>query len=713
MNKQKVLNLAAGSALVIMTLVVYVPAMQGGFIWDDDLFVGHNELLRSANGLERIWLDLEATPYQYFPMVFTTYWLEYQLWGSNPTGYHVVNMLLHAIAAILLWRILGLLKLPGAWIAAAVFALHPVHVESVAWITERKNVLSAVFYLGSLLAYLHFSGLVHESPGTGRSVRLYLLSLGLFVLALLSKTVTCTLPAALMVVHWWKHKLNPRRVLPPLLPFFIVGIGLGLLTVWMEKNPNSVGAMGPEWAHTFVERCLIAGRAVCFYAGKLIWPAELMFIYPQWPIDAGAARQYLYPLVVAGAMGGLWLARGRIGRGPFAAACCFVGTLFPALGFFNVYFMRYSFVSDHFQYLASIALITLVVSSGMGLGRRLGASRFSLVFASVIVSVTLGVQTWRQAGVYRNAETLWRDAISKNADAWMAHNNLGVLLKNRGKSDEAIAHYEQSLRVKPDAVESLTCMGSVLIDYRRLDEAQQYLQRALQIDPDYAAAHNNMGMLLSVQGRLEEALVYLKDALAINPGSMPAQNNMGSTLARLGRVQEAIPYFRRAVERNPESAPAHFNLAKALQSVGALGEALPHYVQAVRFSPGSAGYRHRLGQALEFAGRHDEAMRVYESALKLRPTWPTALSSVARVLVTHPNHEHRDTRRAIQLAEQACLLSERRDPQALDILALAYAADGRHAKAADTARAALALAEAGGLTELASEIRRHLEQFGR
>ncbi|MCP4901658.1 MAG: O-GlcNAc transferase, partial [bacterium] len=337
--------------LLVLTASAYFPVVSCGFIWDDDAYVERNGNLQGVRGLYRIWFDVTATP-QYYPMVHTTYWFEYQLWELKPAGFHVTNVLLHWIAAVLLWRILSLLNVPGAWLIAAVFGLHPVHVESVAWITERKNVLSAVFYLGSALAYLRCK------LGSG-SRWLSTVSLLLFVAALLSKTVTATLPAALLLILWWKRERLCREDVRELLPFFALSLAFGMLTAWLEVH--HVGALGDEWSLTFLERTLLAGKIVCFYIWKLLWPSNLTFIYERWNANFHSAWQLAFPAAVTAVLLTLWGLRNRLGRGPLVAVLFFIGTLFPALDFFDVYPMRYSFVADHFQYLASIGIIALVI----------------------------------------------------------------------------------------------------------------------------------------------------------------------------------------------------------------------------------------------------------------------------------------------------------------------------------------------------------------
>jgi len=508
----------SGTLIVLFVFLAYLPALRGGFIWDDDTYVTENATLHDLGGLQRIWFEASAEP-QYYPMVFTTFWLEYHLWGLNPVGFHLINVLLHATAAILLWQVLLRLRIRGAWLAAVLFALHPIEVESVAWITERKNVLSAVFYFAAALAYLRFVGL-KESGGPNRlRWSWYLAALVLFVAALLSKTVTCSLPAALLLVSWWKKGRVPRVEILPLLPFFALGAGLGLMTAWIEKH--YVGTQGAEWSLTFADRCLIAGRALWFYAGKLVWPAHLTFIYPRWNIEPGVWWQWLFPIAAAGVGAGLWLARRRIGREPLVAVLFFAGTLGPALSFVDVYPMRYSFVADHFQYLAGIGLIVLGAAV---------LNRVPRVIPAMLV-VLLGALTWQQAGIYRNPETLWRDTLAKNPDCWMAHNNLGLLLSDQGRIEEAMQHYHQSLQINPNNDEALYNLGVALAGEGRFDEAIENYRKAIQIDPNFGDALNNLGVALADEGRFDEAIKNYHRALQISPDFPRALNNLAWLLA--------------------------------------------------------------------------------------------------------------------------------------------------------------------------------------
>jgi protein O-mannosyl-transferase len=507
-----------GAFLVLAVAIAYQQVWHAGYIWDDDSYVTKNATLRDLHGLWRIWFEVAATP-QYYPLVHTSFWIEHHLWGLNPLGYHLVNLVLHGLAAILLWRVLVRLGIPGAWLAAAIFALHPVEVESVAWITERKNVLSAVFYFAAAMTYLRFeSGRDSEKQG-GQRWYLYVASLFLFVLALLSKTVACSLPAALLLVRWWKSGRIKSRDVLPLLPFFAFGLGLGLLTAWLEKH--HVRAEGDEWALTFGQRSLIAGRALWFYASKILWPANLTFIYPRWDVSAAFGWAWLFPSAFAAVVGTLWQMRARIGRGPLVAVLFFAGTLFPALGFINVFPFRYSFVADHFQYLAGVGLIILAAAGLVRLPR----------FISPIVLAVLAVLTWKQVSIYRGLETLWTDTVEKNPESWMVQNSYAAVLMEKGQIDDALLHFQKALELNPESIVAHSDLGYLLLQKGRVDESFAQLQKALEIEPNYAAAHFNLANTLLQLGRIDEAVFHLEKALALNPSDAEAQKNLAWVLA--------------------------------------------------------------------------------------------------------------------------------------------------------------------------------------
>jgi Tfp pilus assembly protein PilF len=598
-----------GFLIVLVVFLAYLPALRGGFIWDDDAYVTKNTTLHNLDGLWQIWFQVGAVP-QYYPLVYTSFWLEYHLWNLNPLGYHLVNVLLHAIAAILLWRVLLRLQIPGAWLAAVIFAIHPVYVESVAWITERKNVLSIVFYFAAALSYLRFVASGDASVPERRRWHCYWGALILFMAALLSKTVTCSLPAALLLVFWWKKGRLRQGDILPLLPFFLIGMALGLVTIWVEKH--CVGAQGTEWSLTFGERCLIAGRSLWFYAGKLVWPVQLTFIYPRWKIETEVWWQWLFPIAAVCVVAGLWLARRRIGKGPLTAVLFFMGTLVPALGFVNVFPMRYSFVADHFQYLASVGLIVLCAA---------GLYRIPRIVPATVV-VVLGVLTWRQAGVYRNLETLWRDTLAKNPECWMAQGNLGALLLHKeGCVGEAVEHFRKAIQINPNLADACFCLGTALGLQKRFDEAFESYNRSIQIDPNNAEAYYWSGIALDQLGRTKEAVTQYREALKLNPELAGAMNNLAWALAassddELRNGAEAVRLGEHACELTHYSDPLFLGtLAAAYAECGRFSDAITTAEKAESLA-GTAGLK-------DLAEKNRQLLELYRAGKPYRELPPS------------------------------------------------------------------------------------------
>jgi len=545
----------AALALVAMTAGVYVPIFGAGFTWDDKDYVINNQTLRSVEGLAHVWHDPGATV-QYYPLTFTTFWLEYQIWQLDPTGYHVTNVLLQGLNAVLLWFVLRRLAVPGAWLAAALFAIHPVQVESVAWITERKNVLSGAFYLAAALAYLRYADVPAAPSGAHKPAGWYVLSLLLFACALLSKTAGCTLPAALLLVVWWKRDRVAWRDAVPLLPFFALSLAMGLITAWVERV--HVGAVGQEWSLTWLERCLVAGRAVWFYLGKIFWPDPIIFIYPRWQVDAAAWWQYLYPLGVWVAVLALWLARRPIGKGPLVAALYFVGTLVPALGFVNIYYMQYSFVADHFQYFASIGLIALAAAAGARAASRLGRNGRRIAPAvAACTLLALGTLTWRQQSAFTDLESLWQDTLSKNPAAWLAHNNLGHVLTNRGDLPNAMKCFDEALKYNPRYAGAYYNRANGYCKMGDVTRAIADYTRAIELQPDYSEAYNNRG---TAYGRIDESAKAIEDysqAIKLKPDNAEACYNRGYAYVKNGDFKRAVEDFTRAIEVRPDLAQAY------------------------------------------------------------------------------------------------------------------------------------------------------------
>jgi tetratricopeptide (TPR) repeat protein len=604
-------------AIIALTVIAYWPALHAGFIWDDDQYVTGNALLNDVQGLWRIWIPRQ-TP-QYYPMVFTMFWIEHQLWGFDASKFHLVNVLLHAANALLVWRLARILKIPGAWLIGAVFALHPVHVESVAWITERKNVLSELFYLVAAIAYLRFDAIrfgdvsapgnrqIAKSPDRQKPWSWYIHSLVLFILALLSKSVTCSLPAALILMMLWQRKQLTIRRLAPLVPFFVIGLVLALNTAMVERD--HVKAIGPDFAFSFAERLSIAGRALLFYPAKLLWPQPLIFVYERWTIDASNVAAY-WPvaLVTLIAIAAIVLYRRGV-RGPGLALAFFAGTIFPALGFVNVYPMIFSFVADHFQYLASLGIIALVIG---GLAWWLDDSRRLALLGAMLLPI-LGFLTWQQAHAYRDLETLWLDTLAKNDSAWLAHMNIIPILLER--SEHARTRGDQS-----------TALSFA-------HKASDHGEKAVRLRGQDARTHSNWANALLCENRIEDALREIQMAIDIADASEPPQPaeaaaywwQLGSFNDQVHRSYEALEAYRRATDLDPKSVMYRASLCTALvrrREVGAANVNLNSLVELLRASPHTAGPNDvivldSLADAFASMGDFVSAARVTEQSLAI------------------------------------------------------------------------------------------------
>lgn len=688
-------------ALVVLAVCAYLPVRHCEYIWDDAAYVYENETLTSADGLRRIWFEIGATP-QYYPLVHSSFWVEYRLWELDPTGFHLVNVLLHALGAVLLWRILRLLGLPGAWLAAAVFAVHPIEVESVAWITERKNVLSGVFALAGLLVYLRAAR--REAGGETRPLFgvFWFATLLLFLCALLSKTVTASLPAVLLVLLWWQRGRIPGRDLIRTVPLFAVGIGFGLLTAWMERE--QVRAIGADWDFSLLERAQIAGRILWHYPARLLLPIDLSFIYPRYEVNAASALAWLGAAGAALLVLVLFALRRRIGRGALAAVLCYGGVLFPALGFFNVYPMRFSFVADHFQYHAGIALIALFVAILASLVRScLPAARRLPALLGAILLGTLGFLTWNQCAIYQDQETLWRDTLEKNPDAWIAHNNLGNLLSRRGEFQEALPHYRRVIELKADHESGHFNLARALGGLGRLDEAIREFELAREATPDWPQIHANLGQTLHRQGRLEEAITSLREALRLLPE--PATHfYLADALHTDGQLQLATRHYQQALVGSTEY-PSLIRLAQLYRSMGRQGLAMQAVQRALQLQPEAVDAQLELADCLDADNRQDEALALLQRLLDTHKNHPRALTRAALILSHHPDAEKRQMEQAILLAKTAVTVTRQKNAEVLFRMAQVYLAADRKQRARAAAEAAAPLARRTGDRPLLEEIR--------
>jgi protein O-mannosyl-transferase len=653
--------------LAVTTILAYQPAWHGGFIWDDDAYITNNELLTAPDGLRRIWFSLDS-PSQYFPLVYTMFRFERAWWGLSPTGYHFVNILLHLANALILWSLLARLRVPGAWLAGAIFALHPVQVESVAWITERKNVLMGLFFLLTIRAWVEF-----VDKQTKHRWFFYVLALPLYALALFSKTTACTLPAALLLILWLQGRRINQRQLVQLVPFVVLALGMGLLTVWWERYHQ--GTRGPLFAISPPERLLIASRAIWFYLGKLFWPSNLTFIYPRWIVSPTHLLEYAWLAALGGLCAVIFFARRYVGRSLEVAALFFVATLSPVLGFIMLYTFRYTFVADHYQYLASIGPIALASAGITTLAASFKVSRHFIFGAAVCIVAALAVFTWRQSTMYADIEALWRTTIARNPGCWMAHNNLGIVLSQKGEIDEAIAHYRKTLEMSPDFADADYNLGNALLQKGEIDAAILHCQRAVTIQPNDPEAQVALGNALFQKGLIDESIVHYQKALAIRPYYVTAHYNLSSAFLKKGEIDKAILHCQAVLSIQPEHADAHTILASAFLQKGEIGNAIEQYKKTLEIAPRSV----------------------------------PALNNLAWILATYSDPAFRDGTKALELAQEANEFSSRNNPVILRTLAAAHANVGQFSTAVEVGQLALSLTDRQ--SPLASALQRELAGY--
>jgi tetratricopeptide (TPR) repeat protein len=606
--------------LMLLTFVVCLPALKGGFLWDDDLLLTDNPLIHSADGLWHLWLPVKGL--DYYPLTWTTFWLEWRLWGMNAMGYHATNVLFHALGAFMIWRILEHLQVRGAWLAALIFAVHPVNTESVAWIAERKNTLSLVFYAATMLSFLHF-----ERNG---KPQWYWGAVGLFALALLSKTSGVTLPGVFLLCAWWQRGRIGINDWLRTIPFFALAAVFALVTIWSQQW--LLGGSG-EFTGQFISRPLLfrlgaAGHVFWFYIFKALAPVNLMAVYPVWNFHTVTASFWLPSAAVAGVVGVTWRFRATWGKGPLFALLYCGGILLPVLGVMNApYIGRSPVVTDHLQYLATIGVISLVVAGLVRLPRPAVAG------CTVFILGTLGALSWHRALCYQNQEKFWRDTIAKNPQAGKAHYNLGVFYDKSRRYAEAIAHYTLALECNPHVSIWRNNLANLLFARGQVSEAFAHYAEAIRLRPNFGDAHGNWANALARNGQYDEAIARFKQAIRCSPLSPEIRKNYGLALLGMGKIPEAIAQFRAALRLNPNHADALSSLANALARQGNTEEDLRQFTEALRLQPNSASIHYNYGVALLGQKRPADAAIQFQEALRLKPGYAEAHCNFGNALL--------------------------------------------------------------------------------
>jgi len=546
-----------GFLICLLVFVIYLPAIRGGFIWDDDAFLTQNPLIHASDGLYRFWFSTEAP--DYFPLTSTTLWLEWRLWGKTATGYHVINVLLHILNALLIWAVLRRLRIPGAWLAALIFGIHPVNVESVAWITERKNLLPMVFFLTSILGYLAFE--------RRKNWWFYAISLISFLLALLSKTSVVMLPIVLLGCVWWQRGKVRMGDLFKSLPFFMLSLIMGSVTVWFQYH-NAIGSTVIR-EDGFISRLAIAGRAVWFYLYKALFPLNLSFVYPRWETGEPSVIGFLPLIGLLVVLGVFYYRRDTWGKPLLFGLGYFVLMLLPVLGFFNIYFMKYSLVADHWQYTSIIGIIALIVGIlAFRYYRWTKRGRQASIIIAVLLIISLSFLSWKRAETFTCSERLWKDTLNKNPNCWMGYDLLGTDFAQKGEWNHAIQNFVQALKIKPDYPKAHSNLANVLYELGKVDQAFEHFETALKIDPNAVEVHYNYGTALAEQGKIDQAIDHYIKAIRLQPDLLQGHYNLGILYAREGNYMGAIKEFSEVLRISPGNRAARINLNRVYQLMG-------------------------------------------------------------------------------------------------------------------------------------------------
>ena len=673
-----VLEIVVRSLIIVsLGLAVIWPALDGAFVWDDVL-IPQGRYVTAADGLWKFWTT--SLQPDYWPVAYSTHWFEYHIFhfGDSAWKYRYVNVVLHLANALLIWRVLVMLRVPGAWWAALVFVAHPVTVEAVAWILQRKTLLSTLFGLGTFIAYLHF----RTAPADWRKWCWYVAALVLFALGMLSKTAVVVLPLAMPAVVWLldrRMKLDDLRLLLPLL-----GIALGLGAVgWWFQHYNAIG-QDIVRDDSLVSRVALAGWSFWFYVYKALWPAKLMFIYPRWPLGIQGPQTFLPLLALLALTGGLifatavrWPDRASWCVAPLAALLWYGLNLVPVAGLVNIYFMRYSLVADHWQYLSLPALVALVVAGVITGAAKLSQhqkSRLASAPLAVLVCL-LALLSFNQAKIFAGADNriLWEDTIARNPAAWIAYNNLGILLTRDG---EAASNDAQRAAVDGHNEEADHLRHAA---QKSFDDAVTRFRRALELYPKYSDAEQSWGMNLLAQGRHAEAMQHFQRAVEISPPKSAerakAHVYLGIVLRNLGHADQALPHFQAAVAERPRYVQANEELGQALLAAGRPREAEKPLKEALAVNPNLVNCQVRLGEVYYQLQRFDEALGAFERALEIDPNLPDVHKNLAILLAMRRAYEP-----AIAHYRQALNLDSANIPARLG-LGVALAEVGRFSEA--------------------------------
>jgi Flp pilus assembly protein TadD len=585
----KTQSLALRIALIVVTgFLIYVPALHGAWLMDDDLYFPHNPLRIDPARLWTIWFA-PGHFIEYYPLGETAQTLQWWLWGNNTLGYHLTNVLLHTAGALLLWRLLARFGLKLAWLGGLIFVVHPANVESVAWISEFKNVSSLPLFLLAATAWVDYVD--RQQP------RDYALALGFFLAAMLCKISMAPFPLVILLYAWWKRGRVTVADRIAVAPFFLISLALGTMTIlagsWFRQlqhsPPEQIAMGGILW------RLDLAGRALAYYASRVFWPFPFDPMIPPWQIDPANSVQWLPWLVLIGGFAWFWKRRATWGRHALLGCGFFVLMIAPFLGFVPVSYMKISWVFDHFLYLPMIGLIGLVVAAADDLAERSPRTRFGVLLLILTPVALLGGASCLFSRAFERPALYYAVVAYNHPDWWVARNAYGNALRKQGDVPEALPEFQEALRLAPNRPEPLNNLGALYSQLRRFPEAIAAYQHAIALDPKDPQTHSGLGNVYLTMGRLPEAMAEYEAALKIAPDFAQAQNGLANALLNSGRLDEAQTHADEAVKLAPDYMEAHATLGLILTRQGRVDDAIAEFERAQAIAPDDP----RLKQELE------------------------------------------------------------------------------------------------------------------
>jgi Flp pilus assembly protein TadD len=578
------------AAIVLAVFWVYSPTIHGDWLWDDDWYLSTNPLVRDLSGLWKFWFA-PGSWVEYYPVEETLLWIEWHLFGADTLGYHVVTITLHAINALLVWRLLARLGLRKAWLGGFLFAVHPAAVDSVAWIAETKNTLSTLPCLLAMIAWVDYED--------ARKPRDYVLALFYFIVALLCKIAVAPLPFVLVLYAWWKRRRIAGRDIAAAAPFLAIAVILAAISIaageFYAHQPGKTLDVLPSL--DLADRIALAGQSLGVYFAHLVWPVRLLPNYPQWTIGAPSLLAFVPCLVVAAVFVVLWLRRATWGAPTLLALGAFVLFLAPFTGLTRVSYMAFTWVMDHYLYLAMIGPIGLVIAALDSIDERVPAQwRFAVTGAATLIAALLAFEARAYAGVFTDEATLWGYTVEHNPGDWLAQDNLGKAQLLNNQPDDAVKSFSAALLLRPGRAQTHLNLGRAFVALNRLNDGLAQYDDALAIDPADAEIYNQKGVAFIQSNRAAEAIAPLQRAVELRPHYAIGLENLGIALAVTGHLDEAVEKFRASLAANTNDPATHVNLARALHQLGRAAEASDQFRQALELDPNNAAAKAALGQ---------------------------------------------------------------------------------------------------------------------